>query len=118
MTTVRTLTTVTRTFAPALDAAHCSHCGEHFAFHYAGFACDRPTPADRIHAAYDAAVASDPVRTDDVLEARNAALLDMLAAVLHGTKGHRSLVDRGGFMTPDRQQLLDRAEALVVEIRG
>ena len=63
-------------------------------------------------------MAPEPVRTDDVLEARNAALLDMLAAVLHGTKGHRSLIDRGGFMTPDRQQLLDQAEALVVEIRG
>ena len=64
---------------------------------------------------------STPVAYLAELEAANAqriALLDMLSAVLHGTKGHRSLVDRGGFMTPDRQQLLDQAEALVVEIRG
>ena len=60
----------------------------------------------------------EPVMADETLIARCDALLDMLAAVLHGTEGHRSLIDRGGFMTPDRQQLLDQAEALVVEIRG
>ena len=68
------------------------------------------TPADRIHAAYDAAVASDPVRTDDVLEARVTALRKALIAC-------RALHTGAEFMKGEAQRVLWHVDAVIEETR-
>ena len=102
---------MTRTFTAATpDAAHCAFCGEHFAFHYAGFACDRPAPAERIIAALDAALACVPAITDEVLAAQNAALRQALIAC-------RALHTGAEFMKGEAQKVLWHVDAVLEETR-